>query len=151
MTDNLTPEQRSYSMSQIRSRGNKSTEQALASAMRKGGISGWRRNILLFGKPDFVFRKPRVVVFVDGCFWHGCERCGLSAKSNTEYWLRKISRNKERDQRTTRELRQTGWKVVRIWEHDLEQQPAICLSKIRSALKRALAARLQAPEIKDCT
>lgn len=137
MTDNLTREQRSYAMSRIRSQGNLSTEQALASAMRKEGISGWRRKVLLIGTPDFVFRKSRVVVFVDGCYWHGCPRCKLAAKSNTDYWLRKIARNKQRDRATTRELRQMGWTVIRLWEHDLQEHPAMCIKKIRLAVDRA--------------
>ncbi len=138
MTDNLTKQQRSYAMSRIRSHGILSTEHSLAAAMRKAGISGWRRRVPLHGKPDFVFRKSRVAVFVDGCYWHGCSRCGLAAKSNTDYWLRKIARNRQRDQTTTRQLRHMGWTVVRVWEHDLEEQPAKCLRKIRSALDRAL-------------
>ena len=86
MADNLTKEQRSYAMSRIRSRGNISTEQALVSVMRKAGLSGWRRNSPLCGRPDFVFPKFRTVVFVDGCYWHGCLKCGLGAKSNGLYW-----------------------------------------------------------------
>jgi len=134
VTDNLTAEQRSYAMSRIRSRGNRSTEQALASALRKAGISGWRRNVCLIGNPDFVFRKSRVAIFADGCYWHGCPKCKLKAKSNRDYWLRKIARNKWRDRTTAKELRRLGWKVVRVWEHELDEAPAVCLSRIRSAL-----------------
>ena len=136
MTDNLTTQQRSYAMSRIRSHGNLSTEQALASAMRKEGISGWRRNVALIGKPDFVFRRCRVVVFVDGCYWHGCSKCKLAAKSNTDYWQPKIAKNMQRDLAIARELRKIGWRVVRVWEHELKDRPDTCLRKIRSAIER---------------
>ena len=139
MTDNLTKEQRSYAMSQIRSHGNRSTEQALALAMRRSGVSGWRRNFALQGKPDFVFPRFRVVVFVDGCYWHGCSRCGLTAKSNVDYWHEKIERNRKRDRATTRMLRRLGWTVVRIWEHDLREHPMKCLQRIRQARNKSKA------------
>ncbi len=134
MADNLTKEQRSYAMSRIRSRGNSSTEQALISVMRRAGIRGWRRKSNLRGKPDFVFRRFHTVVFVDGCYWHGCRKCALGSKSNNEYWLPKIAGNAQRDRRNTRELRDAGWKVIRIWEHDLKTNPMGCVRKIMSAI-----------------
>jgi len=134
MTDNLSQEQRSYAMSRIKSRGNSSTEQHLIVLMRKAGIRGWRRKSKLCGKPDFVFPRFGAVVFVDGCYWHGCRKCGLASKSNAEYWIPKISGNRKRDRANTSRLRQEGWKVVRIWEHDLRLHPAKCLSKILSAI-----------------
>jgi DNA mismatch endonuclease (patch repair protein) len=135
MADNLTKKQRSYAMSRIRSRGNSSTEQALITTMRRAGLSGWRRKSPLCGKPDFVFPKSRTVVFVDGCYWHGCARCGLASKSNTEYWVAKIEGNRNRDRANTRQLRKNGWTVVRIWEHELKVEPMKCLKKILSAIR----------------
>ena len=137
MTDNLSKEQRSYAMSRIRSRGNCSTELALAVAMRRAGISGWRRKSTICGNPDFIFPKFRVAVFVDGCFWHGCPKCGLIAKSNTDYWCTKIERNRQRDKENVRQLRRKGWAVVRLWEHDLKDQPMWCIRKVRSAIERS--------------
>jgi DNA mismatch endonuclease (patch repair protein) len=137
MTDNLTRAQRSYAMSRIRSRGNRSTELALAVAMRAAGISGWRRNTALRGKPDFTFPRFRVVVFVDGCYWHGCPKCALAAKSNTDYWSAKLERNRRRDKENARQLRKNGWAVVRIWEHELKEQPKKCVNRIRVALSRS--------------
>jgi DNA mismatch endonuclease, patch repair protein len=134
MPDNLTKEQRSYAMSRIRSRGNNSTEKALIAIMRRAGITGWRRNMNLWGKPDFVFPNSYTVVFVDGCFWHGCIRCGLASKSNRNYWEPKISANFNRDKMNTRILRDAGWKVVRIWEHDLKSSQAKCLRRIVAAI-----------------
>jgi DNA mismatch endonuclease (patch repair protein) len=136
MTDNLSKEQRSYAMSRIRSRGNLSTELALIAAMRKTGVSGWRRNSAPRGNPDFVFPKFHVAVFVDGCYWHGCQKCGLAAKSNADYWDKKIERNRRRDKENARHLREKGWAVVRIWEHDLKEKPMTCIRKVRTAIER---------------
>jgi DNA mismatch endonuclease (patch repair protein) len=136
MADNLTAKQRSYSMSRIRSRGNSSTELKLIALMRGAGVSGWRRKNKLCGRPDFIFQRYHTAIFVDGCFWHGCRKCALAAKTNTEYWGPKIAGNVKRDKANTRTLRENGWKVVRIWEHDLRAQPIKCLAKIFSALKR---------------
>jgi len=133
MADNLSKVQRSFAMSRIRSTGNKTTEQALIALMRTGGVRGWRRNIVLPGRPDFVFPKLHVAVFVDGCYWHGCPKCELKSKSNLQYWGPKIAGNIARDKRNARWLREAGWKVVRIWEHDLKTAPLRALRKIQSA------------------
>ena len=134
MADNLSKEQRSYAMSQIRSRDCKTTEEALVSLMRLGNVRGWRRKSVLAGRPDFVFPKFHVAVFVDGCYWHGCKRCGLRSRSNVAYWVPKIEGNMKRDRRNSRTLRDAGWKVVRIWEHDLKSNPMKCLKKIQLAI-----------------
>jgi len=139
MTDNLTRRQRSYAMSRIRSSANASTELALARAMRAEGITGWRRGSMLPGRPDFVFAKPRVVVFVDGCFWHGCPRCYAPPKSNRAYWRGKVAGNVARDRRRRTELRRRGWRVVRVWEHTLKRRPAAAAAAVRRALARAPA------------
>jgi DNA mismatch endonuclease (patch repair protein) len=106
-------------MSLIRSHGNKATELRLIEIFREYGITGWRRNQALLGKPDFTFRRERVVVFVDGCFWHGCPKCYKRPGSNQEFWDAKIANNRKRDRHVGRELRREGWKVVRIWQHQL--------------------------------
>lgn len=120
-------------MSRIRGRGNKGTEVVVASLLRRNGLSGWRRHQMLFGRPDFLFRKERVAVFVDGCFWHGCARHGNAPASNKDFWARKLAANKNRDKRVSRELRRNGWKVLRIWEHELKRPDAV-LRKIASVL-----------------
>jgi len=135
MPDNLTPEQRSFSMSRIRSRGNSSTELRLIELMRGAGIKGWRRKSKLCGRPDFVFPRFHIAVFVDGCYWHGCRKCSLGSKSNVEYWKPKIAGNIKRDRSNSRALRGDGWRVVRIWEHDLKASPMKCLAKIMSAMR----------------
>ena len=122
-------------MSRIRSRGNKDTEVALAKLFRRNKIIGWRRNQKVFGKPDFVFPKIKLALFVDGCFWHGCPKHGTQPKGNRAFWRRKFSRNKKRDRLVTRTLRLQDWLVLRIWEHDLARKnEARLLNRIQRAL-----------------
>lgn len=113
---------RSQLMGRIRSRGNKKTEIRLISVFRANNIIGWRRNNTLFGKPDFVFRKQKLALFVDGCFWHGCPKHGHFPATNKAFWRKKILRNIERDREVLRFLRKAGWRVVRVWEHDLARK-----------------------------
>jgi len=123
MPDVFTPEKRSAVMARIRGSGNNDTELRMISLLRAHGITGWRRGVTLFGKPDFVFRRERLVVFVDGCFWHGCPKPKHAPlpKNRSEWWLAKLSRNKERDKLVTQTLRKAGWRVVRVWECDLRR------------------------------
>jgi DNA mismatch endonuclease (patch repair protein) len=118
--DIFSKAERSRIMSRVKSSGNKSTEAAFITLMTERGITGWRRHLPIFGKPDFVFRKTRIAVFIDGCFWHGCPKHCRMPATNRDYWERKIGRNLERDKKVKRELRKAGWTVVRIWEHELK-------------------------------
>ena len=76
------------------------------------------------GRPDFVFRQHRLTVFVDGCFWHGCPLHGHMPKSRLDYWKPKIARNKLRDKQVRAMLNNSGWRVFRIWEHELKDDRA---------------------------
>jgi DNA mismatch endonuclease, patch repair protein len=107
---------RSRIMSAVRSTGNRTTEQALASLLRKHGLRGWRRHLPLPGRPDFAWPKERVAVFVDGCFWHGCPRCYRAPRHNARFWKEKVEANRRRDVRVARQLRRQGWSVLRVWE-----------------------------------
>ena len=119
--DTVSPRERSKIMSKITGAGNKSTEQKLISLFKEYGIKGWRRGYPMVGKPDFVFVKARLAVFVDGCFWHGCgEHCRLPS-TNLDYWTSKIDGNIKRDRRVTGAIRDKKWRVMRIWEHDLKK------------------------------
>ena len=148
MPDVFTEAKRSEVMSRIRSRGNKDTELALARLLRRHKITGWRRHIQICGRarsplrsvrqkriggahgvtrppfrvrPDFVFRQVRLALFVDGCFWHGCPKHATKPKNNRAFWRRKLSANKRRDRLVTRALRRANWRVLRIWEHELQK------------------------------
>jgi len=122
-------------MSLVRSTGNRTTEERLASLLREAGLVGWRRHQKLPGKPDFVWRAAKVAVFVDGCFWHGHD-CGknVTPKTNAKAWREKIQGNKRRDRKASRALRQRGWKVVRIWECRLKENSDQCVAKITKAI-----------------
>ena len=100
MADVFSKTKRSEVMSRIRGRGNKDTEVALAKVFRRHKINGWRRNQKVFGKPDFIFPKLRLAVFVDGCFWHGCPKHGHKPKGNAAFWKNKFARNIARDRPT---------------------------------------------------
>jgi len=133
-TDVFSKAKRSEVMSKIRGKGNKATEVTLAKLFRASEIKGWRRHYPIVGKPDFAFPKQKVAVFVDGCFWHGCPKHGVQPKGNEEFWLIKLEANKARDRRVNRELRTKGWRVFRIWEHDLSK------SRQSSTVRRVLRA-----------
>jgi DNA mismatch endonuclease (patch repair protein) len=100
---------------------NTSIERRLFSMLAGRGISGWRRHVReLPGNPDVVFHSNHLVIFVDGCFWHGCPTCKRKLpKTNRAYWKNKITRNVEIARVASAELKKDGWVVVRIWEHQL--------------------------------
>jgi DNA mismatch endonuclease (patch repair protein) len=134
--DIWSKDKRSEVMSRIRGTGNRDTELVLMALFRRHGITGWRRKQKLFGKPDFVFRKSWLAVFVDGCFWHGCPSHCTTPKSNRAFWAKKLASNKARDRRVTRTLKSKGWHVLRIWEHALVPGKAV---KTIERIKRVLA------------
>ena len=122
MADVFTEEQRSQVMRRVKSSRNKSTELKLISIFKAGKIKGWRRNFPLFGKPDFTFPSIKTVVFVDGCFWHGHNCRNITPKNNADYWIRKRERNINRDKEVTQTLINKGWKVIRLWECELQNE-----------------------------
>jgi DNA mismatch endonuclease (patch repair protein) len=107
-------------MSHVRSSGNLTTEIAFAKLLRVHGLVGWRRNNSnLSGRPDFIFPKKRIAVFLDGCFWHGCPSCRRFPETRADYWKCRFQKNRLRDSKVNRNLRASGWKVIRIWEHEI--------------------------------
>jgi DNA mismatch endonuclease (patch repair protein) len=130
--DTLT---RSRTMAAVRSKGNRSTEWRLRPYLIQAGLRGWKvQAINLPGKPDFIFLKERVAIFVDGCFWHGCPSCFRMPHSNKKYWQDKISKNMKRDKRNIRKLRALNWKVIRLREHQLKESPIDCINRIRTKI-----------------
>ena len=133
--DVLTPEQRSRNMSAIRSRGNRTTEKALRFRLVRAGIRGWAlHHKNLPGRPDFVFLEQRLVVFVDGCYWHGCPKCYRAPTTNDSYWSQKLLRNTSRDKAVTQLLRKGGWRVARFWEHESKKDPKRIIKQIEKLL-----------------
>jgi DNA mismatch endonuclease (patch repair protein) len=120
MPDVFSKAKRSEVMSRIRGSGNRDTELAMIRFLRSHRLSGWRRKQPVFGRPDFVFPRERVAIFVDGCFWHSCPIHSTVPRNNQAFWKEKLRRNKSRDRVVLRTLRASGWRVLRIWEHDLQ-------------------------------
>src|SRR5690349_5229967 len=107
-------------------------EKALRSELHKRGLRyrvDARPIKELNRRADLVFRAAKVAIFVDGCFWHGCPKHGTQAKANAQFWKNKIQRNQERDAETNKLLRKAGWKVLRVWEHEL-REPAKVAKKL---------------------
>ncbi len=95
-----------------------------------------RKNVKsLHGKPDISIKKYRIVIFIDSCFWHGCEQHGHIPKSNEEYWKAKIERNKERDRIVTNHYIEKKWHVYRVWEHELKQDFETTINNIETFIK----------------
>lgn len=118
--DTLSPERRSRNMSRIRGSDTK-PEVALRSAVWRRGLR-FRKKTRLRGKPDIVFPTERVVVFVDGCFWHRCPEHQTRPAANAEFWDNKLSGNVARDRLVDAALEAEAWTVVRVWEHEVERE-----------------------------
>ena len=131
----MTSESRRKNMRAVHSKGNKSTELKMVKLFRENNITGWRRHLPLPGKPDFTFRKEKLTLFVDGCFWHRCPKCFRNPKTNAEFWKNKIENNVKRDRKVTNELKQAGWTVVRLWECQLKK-PQRFLTSIQKKLDK---------------
>ena len=124
MADNHSKEVRSRNMSHIRSTNSKPEETVRKYLFSQG--FRYRKNVkTLPGKPDIVLPKYKTVIFVNGCFWHkhDCPRF-VWPSSNTDYWIPKIKRNVERDQRNMKLLKETGWRVIIVWECELKKTAA---------------------------
>jgi len=135
------PAVRSKTMAAIRGKNNRATELRLRMALVSAGIRGWETNVEeLPGKPDFFFRKKKLAIFVDGCFWHGCPKCGHYPKTRSSFWKMKILRNKERDRKNRENLRRRCIRVVGMWEHSLKTPEKLVLSVER--LKRLLSVKV---------
>jgi DNA mismatch endonuclease (patch repair protein) len=125
MPDTFTVEQRSDIMRRVRSEQT-SPELRLRLEFRKQHITGFRaHDDRLPGHPDFAFRSGQVAIFVDGCFWHGCPKCYRRPGSNRAYWDDKVARNIQRAGVVNRTLRDRGWTVLRLWEHELRDMPSV--------------------------
>jgi DNA mismatch endonuclease (patch repair protein) len=134
MVDVFSPDLRSEIMAKVKGRNNRSTELRLLRTLQKYKIRGWRRRSSIFGSPDFVFPASRLAVFVDGCFWHGCPVHGSMPQSNRAFWAEKLTRNRRRDRLVKRTLTKSGWRVLRIWQHELKHE-----ARIANKVNRMLA------------
>ncbi|MEX0682297.1 MAG: very short patch repair endonuclease [Gaiellaceae bacterium] len=122
MPDTYSPEVRSRVMARVKGRDT-APELTLRRALYALGLRGWRcHRADLPGKPDLAFGRARLAVFVDGGFWHGHPRKWWPGRSGP-YWDAKIARNQERDREADRALGELGWRVVRLWDFEVEADP----------------------------
>ena len=121
------------------SRGDEAqTKNRQSKFLNREGVGASSRRLLRV-RPDFVFAKARLAVFVDGCFWHGCPKHGTNPKGNAAFWLKKISGNQARDLLVNRALRRANWRVLRIWEHELARKyQGRCMARIVKGLEAKL-------------
>jgi DNA mismatch endonuclease (patch repair protein) len=130
--DIMSPEKRSALMARIKGK-NTGPEQRMAAALAAQGLEWESHSRDLPGRPDFVFRQARVAVFVDGDFWHGW-RFSQWRHKLSEKWEAKIEDNRRRDARNHRWLRRMGWKVVRLWEHQVTADVDACIDRLMRLL-----------------
>ena len=130
------PLTRSEIMSRVRSKDS-GAERALRSALHAEGLRFRLHRRVERVTVDIIFSGPKVVVLVDGCFWHGCPKHATYPKSNQHYWLPKLTENKDRDKRQSVRLRKAGWRVIRVWEHDcLPPTPRVVARIVEACRKR---------------
>ena len=139
MADNLTPEQRSYAMSRMRSTDT-SPELAIRRLVSARGLRYRKHPRSVAGRPDLAFLGAKVAVFVDGDFFHGWRFPAWKHKL-PPYWRAKIERNRQRDLCNFRRLRRGGWRVLRIWQHEIKADAHRCVDRIERAVRERLADR----------
>ena len=135
MVDVLTREQRSYNMSRIRG-SDTGPEVLLRKLLFSKGFRGYRVKSKVFGKPDVVFPRHRIAIFVDGCFWHKCPVCFVRPETNRKFWENKIGGNIKRDKVVNEKLDREGYTVIRFWEHEIRNDLNGCYLRIRGELVR---------------
>ena len=133
MTDVLTREQRTFNMSKIRGK-NTGPEIKLRKLLWSQGLRGYRIHYNLPGKPDIVFTKKKIAIFIDGCFWHKCPICFQEPETRKEFWMKKIQSNVERDKTVNEQLKVDGWTVMRFWEHDIRKKSDNVIKKIKKKM-----------------
>jgi len=127
-----TPEQRHYNMSRIPQKNTK-PEKRLMKALREKGVWFTTHRKDVFGKPDIVFKRKKIAVFVDSDFWHGKKHL---PKSNQEFWIKKLERNRQRDEEVNAALSEQGWIVIRVSDGDIKKNLGDCVYKILFAIGR---------------
>lgn len=137
--DKRSPIPKSESVSRVMSANrakNSKPEMLLRKRLWSEGLRGYRLHYKRIpGRPDITFVRRRVAIFVHGCFWHRCPKCGYSLpKTNSTFWQAKFDRNVARDAKKKADLRKLGWNVITVWECDLKKRLNPTVSRIRKAL-----------------
>lgn len=126
--DNLSKEKRRKVMVSIKGKNTK-PEIILRKNLWSRGLRYRIHDKTIFGKPDISNKRRKLVVFVDGCFWHGCKTCYKTPTSNTEFWRNKLTNNKKRRIQVNNKLKRNGWNVLEFWEHEILKNPQkICIT-----------------------
>lgn len=128
MTDVHTKEQRSYNMAMIK--GKWTRQEKKIHNYLKGMKIEHEMHPKIEGKPDMLIKNSKVLVFLDGCFWHKCPRCFKEPETNREFWLSKIEKNVKNDKEITKKLKGEGWKILRLWEHEVKENLQDCIKRI---------------------
>ncbi|XOB42353.1 MAG: DNA mismatch endonuclease Vsr [Candidatus Nealsonbacteria bacterium] len=146
MTDVLTKEQRSFNMSQIKSK-NTDPEIKFQDLLLSQGIDNFKMHSQdILGKPDFYFPKEKIAIFIDGCFWHACKKCFCNPATNRNFWAEKITNNINRDKKINTLLKRQGIDVVRFWEHEIKKLEGKRFTKFIDKLKNKI---VRAPKVLD--
>ena len=133
MPDHMTPEQRSRAMKRVKLK-NGSLEKLVQKELRAKGLRFQRHVRKLPGRPDIVFVRERVAIFVDGNFWHGWRLPAWEHKLSP-FWRQKLRANRKRDLRNFCQLRRLGWRVIRLWQHQVSSNLSECIERIEVAIK----------------
>jgi len=132
--DPMRKARRSAQMGKVRSQGNQSTERQAELTLIDAGIQGWEKHPhKIPGQPDFFFPDYKLALFVDGCFWHACPICKRRTPK-TDFWRNKLEENCKRDNWVHRKLREEGYHVIRVWEHELKKD--LWLKRLRAMIRR---------------
>jgi len=133
MADKFSKETRSRIMSSIRSKNTK-PEITIRRLLWSRGIHYRIHDKSIFGNPDISSKKNKVAVFIDGCFWHGCKSCYQKPKTNTVFWNKKMTANRKRRSDVISRLKNDGWNILEIWEHDVKSRPNSVVERISKML-----------------
>lgn len=119
--DIYSKKKRSEIMSKVKNKDSK-IEVEFRKKLWNKGFRYLKNSNKYFGKPDVVLPKYKTVIFLDSCFWHGCKKHGSIPETRKAFWTKKIERTKARDKEVSRHYKKDGWKIIRIWEHDLKKK-----------------------------
>lgn len=135
MVDIFSKKKRSEIMSRVRNKDSK-MEVEFRKKIWKAGFR-YRKNVTkYFGKPDLAFKKYKTAIFIDSCFWHGCKMHGSTPQTRKKFWIAKLRRNVQRDKDVNHYYKKIGWKIIRIWEHEIKADLNKVIKKIVNFLAK---------------
>lgn len=133
MTDIYSKKKRSEIMSHVKGK-NTGLELLAKKLLKDSGVSGFKRGDGVFGRPDFIFTKEKIALFIDGGFWHGLNYAKIKNKLPS-FWKEKMAANMKRDRRVNKTLRSEGWKVLRVWDYQIKKDPQKFIKRLKQLLE----------------